>query len=98
MSACSNRRKGLCLHKNRRADFFFPHLHAVTDFSDVFIDPVETDKQAEESSVKASEERPVSTEEASNASALNGQAAVNKGKSMFQKPQNAVNMQDGHDA
>lgn len=64
---------------------------AVTDFSDVIIGPVETDSQAEEN---VNEDCPVSREEESNASALNGKAVVNEGKSMFQKPRNAVKMQD----
>lgn len=86
------------LHKNSQADFFFPHVCTVTDCSDVSTDPVETDLQADESSGKVNEECIASTEEESNTSALNGKAAVNKGKSMFQRPQNAVNMQDWHDA
>lgn len=94
VGARSNRRKGLCLHNNRQADFFFSPCACCHNFSDVVIDPVETDNQGEESSVKVNEERPVSTEEGSNASGLNGKAAVNEGKSVVQKPQNAVNTQD----
>lgn len=69
----------------------------VTDFSDVFVDPVETDIQAEDKTLRVNEGRPISSQEASNVSALNGQAAVTGGKSLFQRPLDAVNMQDGHD-
>lgn len=76
--------------------FFLP-MCTVTDFSDVFFDPVETDNQAEEKTLRVNEGRPISSQEASNASALNGKAALTEGKSMFQRPLDAVNMQEGHD-
>lgn len=76
--------------RTARLTFPPPHMCAVTDFSDVIIGPVETDSQAEEN---VNEDCPVSRKEESNASALNGKAS-NEGKSMFQKPRNAVKMQD----
>lgn len=57
------------------------------------VEPVETDNQAKEQT----EECPISSNEASNASALDGEAAVTEGKSRFKKTPNTVKMQDWHD-
>lgn len=46
---------------------------------------MESDNQAKENPGKVHEERPVSTKEEYNASALNGKAVVDEGKSLFQK-------------